>query len=88
MKLITDLSTFLPPTGPSPPQFPDIIELSGVASVLVVGATLVMAAHLLKTMAVEAEASLRLLRYCGLERFHFRCGGIRSVENNFGTRVR
>jgi hypothetical protein len=23
-----------------------------------------------------------------LERFHFRCGGIRSVESNFGTRVR
>jgi hypothetical protein len=35
----------------------------------------------------EFAAILSWLGRCSLEQFQFRCGGIRSVENSFGTRI-
>jgi type II secretory pathway component PulF len=63
-QIIVDLSTWTR-SAPRRVPFADSIQLSGLASVFVVGVSLLAAAHVLKTMAGEADASRRLLRYTG-----------------------
>lgn len=64
--LITELASFNPPSrGTSLLEAPGV-ELSGVASVLIAGATLLFCANLLVMLASTATALSGLLGFCGL----------------------
>lgn len=63
-RLIFDLSTWTASTPRAVPLM-TFIQPSGVASLLVVGASLLLVAQVLRTMAAGADASRRLLRFTG-----------------------
>ena len=64
-KLITDLSSW-GPSQPLPVTPGQHIRFSGIVSIAVAGVTLLIVAHVLATMAGDAVASRRLLRFTGM----------------------
>ncbi len=64
IKLITDLASFTPSAQQAPAM--STIEFSGVASLLVVGASLLVAAGALQAITGHGDAMQRLLRFTAL----------------------